>query len=183
MTWKIDNSHTSIEFSVRHMIVAKVKGRFGKVSGTIDLDEEDPTRSSIEVEVDIASLDTREQQRDAHLLSADFLEVEKYPTMTYRSHRIERHGDGYRVVGDLTIKGVTREVVLDAEFSGVATDPYGLVRAGFSAETAIDRKDFGLEWNVALEAGGVLVGDKVNISLDVEAIKETESLVAESKAA
>lgn len=178
MTWKIDNSHTSIEFSVRHMMVAKVKGRFGKVSGTIDLNEEDLTRSSIEVAVDIASLDTRESQRDAHLLSADFLDVEKYPVMTYKSRRIERNGDNFRVIGDLTIRGVTREIVFDADFAGVATDPYGFVRAGFSAEATIDRKDFGLEWNVALEAGGVLVGDRVKISVELEVIQETEALDA-----
>ena len=182
MTWKIDDSHTSVEFAVRHMMVASVRGRFGKVSGTMVLDEEDPTRSSIEITVDTASLDTREQQRDGHLRSADFLDVERYPIMTYKSRRIERHGDKYRVIGDLTIKDVTREVAFDADFAGVATDPYGYVRAGFSAEATIDRKDFGLQWNVALEAGGVLVGDRVKISVDVEAIKETNT-PAESKAA
>jgi polyisoprenoid-binding protein YceI len=183
MTWKIDPSHTSIGFSVRHMMVAKVKGRFGNVSGTINLDEENPTRSSVEVEVDTASIDTREPQRDTHLRSPDFLDVEKYPVMTYKSRRIERHGDGYRVIGDLTIKDITREVALDTELVGVIDDPWGNRRAGFNAEATIRREDFGLTWNVALEAGGVLVGDRVSISVDVEAIKETESLVAESKAA
>jgi polyisoprenoid-binding protein YceI len=175
MTWEIDPSHVNVEFTARHMMVHNVRGRFGKVSGTIDLDENDPTRSSIQVEVDIASLDTRESRRDDHLRSADFLEVDKYPTMTYKSRRIERDGNGFKVAGDLTIKDVTREVVLGAELVGVINDPWGNRRAGFSAEGTIDRKDFGLTWNVALEACGFLVGDQVEIVLDCEAIEKAQA--------
>lgn len=172
MTWEIDPSHVYVEFTARHMMVHNVRGRFGRVSGTIDLDEEDPTRSSVEVEVDIASLDTREPQRDNHLRSPDFLEVERFPVMTYKSRRIERNGDKYRVIGDLTIKDVTREVMLDAELVGLINDPWGNRRAGFNAEATISRKDFGLTWNVALETGGWLVGDQVKIVVDCEAIKK-----------
>ena len=174
MTWKFDPMHTSIEFSVRHMMVSRVKGRFGTISGAIDLDESNLINSSLEVEVDTASVDTGLSPRDNDLRSPNFLYVEKYPRMTYKSRRIEPRKDGYQVIGDLTIRGVTREVVLDADFAGIVTDPYGNVRAGFSAETEIDRKDFGLEWNMALEAGGVLVGDKVKISVEAEAVREGE---------
>lgn len=172
MIYEIDPAHVYIEFTVRHMMVHNVRGRFGKVSGTIDLDEDDLTRSSVEVEIDVASLDTREQQRDAHLLSPDFLDVAKYPVITFKSRRIERHGDGYRVIGNLTIHNVTREVTLDTEFAGLIADPWGNTRAGFSAETSINRRDFGLTWNIALEAGGWLVGDRVKIVLDFESVKK-----------
>lgn len=175
MTWVIDPSHVNVEFTVRHMMVHNVRGRFGTVTGSVELDEADPTRSTVEVEMDVASLDTREPKRDDHLRSADFLEVEKYPTITYKSSRIERNGENYRVIGDLTIKGVTREVVLDAELVGVVKDPWGNRRAGFNAEGAIDRKEFGLEWNVALEAGGFLVGDRVRIVVDAEAIEQAQA--------
>ena len=172
MTWKIDCVHTSAEFSVRHMMVAKVRGRFGKVEGTINLDEEIPARSTVELVVDVTSIDTGEPERDAHLRSPDFFDTENFPVMTYKSRSIERHGDSYRVVGDLTIRNITREVVLDVKFAGVVTDPYGDVRAGFSVEATINRKDFGLRWNVPLDAGGVMVGDTVTISVEAEAVKQ-----------
>ena len=172
-TWQIDPSHTSVEFSVKHMVVTTVKGLFSKVSGTIELDEADPTSSSVYAEIDAASIDTRWPDRDAHLRSADFLDVENYPTITFRSTRVERAGgDRFKLYGDLTIRGTTREVVLEAEFNGVGQDPWGGTRAGFSASGKIDRRDWGMTWNGALEAGGLLVSDEVKISLDVEAIRQ-----------
>ncbi|MBI2872511.1 MAG: polyisoprenoid-binding protein [Chloroflexi bacterium] len=183
MSWDIDRSHTSIEFSARHMMVTRVKGRFDRWSGTVNFDEKDPTRSSVEVEVDVASINTSEPQRDAHLRSPDFFDAEKSPVMTYKSRRVERHGDRYRVIGDLTIRDITREVPLDVEFAGLATDPYGNARAGFSATASLSRKDFGLRWNMPLEAGGWVVGDTVNISIDAELVKKATVPAAEKQTA
>lgn len=172
-TWVIDPVHTTIEFAVKHMMVTTVRGRFAQVSGTIELDEEDPTRSSAEVTIPVASIDTREAQRDAHLRSADFFDAENHPNMTFRTRSIERAGeDEYRVTGDLTIRGVTREVVLDARIEGRAKKPTGEEVIGLTASTAIDREDYGLKWNVALEAGGFMVSNRVQISLDVQAIRQ-----------
>jgi polyisoprenoid-binding protein YceI len=173
--WQIDPAHTNVEFSTKHMMITTVRGRFSGVSGKIELDEANPGRSSVEVEIDVASIDTGVADRDAHLRSADFFEVEKYPKMTFRSKRIEgsyaSEGDSFKVVGDLTIRDVTREVVLDAVFEGKGKDPWGGERIGFSASTRIDRRDFGLTWNQALETGGVLVSHEVRISLEVQAVK------------
>src|SRR3954451_462097 len=154
--WEIDSKHTLGELSVKHMIFPTVKGRFSAVRGTIVLDEDDPTRSSVEAEIDAASIDTREEQRDAHLRSADFLDAEQHPNITFKSRRIEptRDRDRLRVIGDLTIRGATREVALDTTLNGRGTNPWGQQVAGFTAETSINRKDFGLNWNAALEAGG-----------------------------
>ena len=172
-TWKIDPSHTSVELAVKHMVVTTQKGLFSRVSGTIVLDETDLTQSSVEAEIDAASIDTRWPDRDAHLRSADFLDVEHYPTITFKSTRLESAGgDRFKVYGDLTIRGVTREVVLDAELNGIGKDPWGGTRAGFSATGKINRKDWGMTWNGTLEAGGLLVGDEVKVSLDIEAVKE-----------
>jgi polyisoprenoid-binding protein YceI len=170
--WDIDVSHSAVHFHVRHMVISKVHGRFAKWAGTVQLDEQDLTRSSVEVRIDAASIDTQVADRDAHLRSPDFLDVQKYPELTFRSRRIEKAGDGYRVVGDLTLHGVTREVALEAEFSGTGKDPWGNVRAGFSARAALDRREFGLTWNKAIEAGGVLVGEKVEIAIELEAVKK-----------
>lgn len=173
--WTIDASHTLVEFAVKHMMIATVKGRFGEVSGTIVLDEESLENSSVEVEIDAASIDTRSADRDAHLRSADFLDVENHPKLIFRSRRVESEGEGrFRVVGDLTIRGTTREVVLEVEDQGRGKDPWGGERAAFSARTEIDRTDFGLTWNAALETGGVLVSDRVRISLEVEAVRVAE---------
>ena len=172
--WQIDPAHTVIEFAVKHMMFATVKGRFGGVHGTIVEDTADPSRSSVEVEIDAASIDTREEKRDAHLRSPDFLDVQSYPTITFTSSRVEHAGqDRLRVIGDLTIHGTTREVVLDTTINGRGTNPFGLEVAGFTAETTINRRDFGLTWNMALEAGGVLVGDTVKVLLEVEAVKQS----------
>jgi polyisoprenoid-binding protein YceI len=172
-TWQIDQSHTEAGFSVKHLMIANVRGRFGTVRGTIVLDEADSSRSSVEAEIDVTSIDTREEKRDAHLRSPDFFDVEKFPTMTFRSQRVERlAGDRLRVTGELTIRDVTRVVALDGRIEGRATDPWGGERIGFSATTTVDRRDFGLKWNQALETGGVLVGNDVKVTLEVEATRQ-----------
>ncbi|HSN89603.1 MAG TPA: YceI family protein [Anaeromyxobacteraceae bacterium] len=171
--WDIDVGHSAIHFHVRHMVISKVHGRFAKWSGTIQLDTQDLTRSSVEVAVDTASVDTQVADRDTHLRSADFLDVAKHPRMTFRSKRIEAAGTGYRVVGDLDLHGAVREITLEAEFAGTGKDPWGNERAGFSAKASLDRRDFGLVWNAALEAGGVLVGEKVEIAIEIEAVRRS----------
>jgi polyisoprenoid-binding protein YceI len=170
-TWTIDPKHSLVELSVKHMMFTTVKGRFADVSGTIVVDGANPADSSVEAEIAAASIDTREEQRDAHLRSADFLEVETYPTISFKSTRVEgtKGSDQLRVVGDLTIRGVTREVVLDATLNGRGKNPWGQEVAGFTAETTINRKDFGLNWNAALETGGLLVSDTVKILIEVQA--------------
>ncbi|SRR6266498_2532788 len=169
-TWTIDPSHTHVEFSVRHMMVSTVKGRFPAVSGTITLDDANLSRSTVDVDIAAASVNTHDEQRDAHLRSADFFDAEVFPTLAFRSTQVEPLGeDRARVSGELTIKDVTRPVVLEAELNGRGTNPWGKQVIGFSAHTSINRKDFGLNWNVALEAGGVLVSDTIKINLEVEA--------------
>ena len=171
--WDFDPAHSSINFWVRHLMVSKVHGRFHDWTGTLELDDADPSKWRIDVKIDARSIDTREEKRDEHLRSADFLDVQNHPHIAFRSTAIERKGEDRLLVnGELTIRGTTRPVTLDVEAAGRAKDPWGGERTGFSATTAIDRKDFGLQWNVALEAGGVLVGDKVNITIEVEAIKK-----------
>ena len=174
--WKIDPAHTLVEFTAKHMMIANVRGRFVNVEGKIDVDEAQPGRSSVVVEIDAASIDTRTEQRDQHLRSADFLDVENNPKVTFRSTKVEgaslEAGKSFRVTGDLTIRGTTREVVLDATFEGRGRDPWGGERVGFSADTKIDRRDFGLTWNAALEAGGVLVGNEIRIHIEAEAVLE-----------
>lgn len=169
-TWEIDASHSGVHFSVRHLVVAKVRGRFTRFSGTLAFDEAAPERSSVEVRIDAGSINTGVDQRDEHLRSPDFFNAEKFPAITFLSRRVERADDGFRVTGDLTIHGITREVVLPVEYAGHAKDPWGGERAGFTARLAIERKDFGLTWNQLLEAGGVAVGDKVGIELEIEAV-------------
>ena len=178
MPWQIDNSHSHVGFSVKHMMIATVRGQFHAYTGTLELDAADLTRSRIAGTIEVASIDTKEAKRDEHLRSADFFDVEHFPKITFESRRIERvEGDEYRVVGDLTIRGVTKEVVLDAEYAGIHKDPWGNTRTGFSAKGAIDRKDFGLTWNAALETGGVLVGDKVKLSLELEVVQQVPAAV------
>lgn len=171
--WAIDPSHTLAEFSVRHLMISRVKGRFGQLSGTITVDPNDLTGAEIDVEIDVASIDTRDAQRDEHLRSADFFDVANHPKMHFKSREvIYKGGENYEVIGDLTIRGVTRPVTLNATYEGRVTDPWGNERIGFSATAELNRQDFGLTWNQALEAGGVLVGDKVNIHLEVEAVRQ-----------
>lgn len=175
MTWNIDPQHTQIEFSVRHMMISKVRGQFKSFEGAVELNPANPTASSAVGSVDVASIDTREAQRDGHLRSADFFDADKYPKLSFASRRIEPAGKGqYKVYGDLTIKDVTREVVFDVTDEGRAQDPWGNQRWGVSASAKINRKDFGLTWNVALETGGWLVGDEVTISAEVELIKQAQ---------
>ena len=177
--WNIDSSHSGVNFSIRHMVVSKVRGRFAKYAGTIALDEGDLTRSVVQATIDASSIDTGTPQRDTHLRSADFFDAEKFPELQFRSKRIEKVEDArYRVVGDLTIRDVTREVSLDVEYGGRTKDPWGNERIGFIATTALDRKDFGLGWNQVLEAGGVLVGDRVDIELEVQAVKAAATQAA-----
>lgn len=176
MSWQLDKAHSSINFSVRHMMISTVRGRFEEFDGTFDLNEVNPTQSKIEVVIQTTSINTKEAQRDAHLKSADFFDVEKYPIITFKSKRIERLDKQHaRLVGNLTIKDVTKEVVLDVEYAGQAKSPWGTINAGFTAQTKINRKDWDLTWNVALETGGVLVSDEVTISIELEIIKQAEA--------
>ncbi len=176
--WDFDLTHSSIGFHVRHLMVSKVHGRFHTWTGKLALDEADLTKSHIEVAIDATSVDTKEDKRDAHLRSPDFLDVEKFPTITFKSTAITRDGDDYQMTGDLTIHGVTRQVVLAVEGGQQVKDPWGGTRTGFSAKTAISRKDFGLTWNLALEAGGFVVGDKLEIALEIEAVRKAATAAA-----
>ena len=170
-TYDLDVSHSHVGFTVRHLVVARTRGRFGEFSGSVVIGD-DPLDSSVEVEIDLASVDTRDDQRDSHLRSADFFDVEQYPTMSYRSTAVAPGPNGrWTVDGELTIHGVTRPVALDVRFEGGIVDPWGNVRAAFSAGTEIDRKAFGLTYNQVLEGGGVLVGKKVSIEVEAEAVQ------------
>jgi polyisoprenoid-binding protein YceI len=172
-TWTIDPAHTNVNFSAKHMMVSTVRGHLGPISGAIELDKNDFTKSEIEVVIDVTNLQTRDEKRDTHLKSGDFFDVENFPSALFKSTRIERTGeDTYKVFGDLTVRDVTREAVLDTQFEGFASNPWGMNLVGFNATTKINRKDFGLNWNVALEAGGVLVGENIKLDIDVEAIEQ-----------
>ncbi|MDE3838995.1 hypothetical protein C0966_06350 [Bacillus methanolicus] len=171
--WAIDTAHSSVEFSVRHMMIAKVKGSFDNFSASIEADPTDLTTADIEFNVDVASINTRNSDRDAHLRSADFFDAENYPSLTFKSTKIvKKDDDEYEVTGDLTIRGVTRQETFTVTFEGQGKDPWGNEKVGFSAEGKINRSDYGLTWNAALETGGVLIGDQIKISLSIEAAKE-----------
>ena len=169
--WRLDPSHTLVEFSAKHLMITTVKGRITDVEGSIFVDEKDPTKSSVEAVLKAASLDTRTEQRDQHLRSGDFLDVEKYPEIRFRSTRVEGDREKFKLTGDLTIRDVTREVTLDVQFEGRTKDPWGGERAGFSAQGKIDRREFGLTWNALLEGGGLTVGNDIKINIEVEAVK------------
>jgi polyisoprenoid-binding protein YceI len=171
-TWTIDPMHSEVGFSVRHMMVSKVRGRFTKFSGEL-VTAEDPLASSVTAEIDLASIDTGAEQRDAHLRSTDFFDVENHPVMTYRSTGLRHDGADYVLDGELTLKGITRNVPLKVELNGFGPDPYGGTRTGFTATGEINRQDFGVTWNAALETGGVVVADKVAISLEIEAVLQS----------
>jgi polyisoprenoid-binding protein YceI len=172
-TWAIDPAHTSVEFSVRHLMITTVKGRFTDVKGTVVSDDADAAKGEVDITIGVESIDTREGQRDTHLRSADFFEIEKFPQLHFKSRRITNAcGDRFKLIGDLTIRDITREVTLDVTSNGRAKDPWGGERAGFEATTKIKRSDFGLTWNQLLEAGGVAVGDEVKISIDAELVKQ-----------
>ena len=177
--WEIDSSHSSVHFSVRHLVIAKVRGSFARWSGTVHAPDGDFSKATVAVTIDASSIDTGVAQRDTHLKSADFFDVTEYPELRFVGKRVEpRSGAEIDVVGDLTIKGITREVLLRVEQHGQAKDPWGNVRAAFTAKTSIDRKDFGLTWNQVLETGGVMVGDRVDIEAEIEAVKQAEAQVA-----
>jgi len=170
-TWNVDVAHSAVSFSARHLMVSKVRGRFNSFSGNVVV-ADDKLQSTVTASVDMGSVSTGDEGRDAHLTGADFFDVEAFPTMTFVSTSIEPAGSEFLLRGDLTIKGVTKPVVFELEFDGASTDPWGNVKSGFSAETEINRKDWGLNWNVALETGGVLVGEKIKIQLDIQLAKE-----------
>lgn len=169
-TYSIDPAHSEIDFSVRHMMFAKVRGQFVKWTANLGYDAANPAKSTIEVEIETASIDTRDAQRDGHLRSGDFFDAEKFPKMIFKSKRIDGGGKHFKVTGDLTIRDVTKEVTLDVEQTGSGKDPWGNDRLGFSAKGAINRSEWGLKWNQALEAGGVLVSDKVEIEVEAQVV-------------
>ena len=174
-TWTIDPMHSIAEFAVKHLVVATVKGRFRDVEGTLHIDEGNPKNSSVEAKIAVASVDTNVEARDADLRSDNFFSAEQYPYITFRSTRVERLDDErFRLVGDLTIRDVTKEVVLDGEYEGQIDDPYGNKRAGFTATTQISRSEFGVKWNQLIETGGAVVGDNVKITLHLEAVRQKE---------
>ncbi len=170
-TWTIDASHSSVGFTVKHLMISKVRGTFSGVSGTVTVPE-DRFASTVDVTIDPATIDTRDGGRDAHLRNSDFFDVENHPTWSFRSTGVKADGDDeFLLLGDLTIRGVTRPVELEVEFVGVSKDPWGNTKAGFEAEAEINRKDWGLEYNAALETGGVVIGEKVKLSLDIQLLK------------
>jgi polyisoprenoid-binding protein YceI len=177
--WKIDEVHSGIHFSARHLVVAKVGGQFRRWNAELIADEADLTKSSVTVTIEVASLDTGNPQRDANLRSPNFFDVDKFPALTFRSRRIERTSkDTYRMVGDLTIRDVTKEITLETEHGGFVQDPWGGRRAGFTARGSINRSDFGMQWNQVLEAGGVAISDRVDIAIEIEAVAQAPRAVA-----
>ncbi len=179
ITWQLDPVHTEVGFAVKHLMIATVKGRFAEVQGTIRMNERDPATALVDASIAVASLTTGNPERDAHLRSADFFDVERFPTIAFRSRRVEKGSDGeLRLVGDLTIRDVTREIALSVSPEGVIQDPWGNRRAGFSGSLRIKRSDFGITWNQLIEAGGVAVGDEVRISIEAEAVQAKEKAAA-----
>jgi polyisoprenoid-binding protein YceI len=177
MTWQVDNAHTHISFVARHMMITKVRGEFAKYDIVVNYDEEQPARSTVEATIYTDSINTRDERRDGHLRSADFLDAATYPAMTFKSKRVEQLANGHgQLIGDLTIRDVTREVALDVEFYGLAKSPWGTTSAGFCGLTKLDRREWGLTWNQALETGGWLVGDQINIEIEVELIKVPDAV-------
>lgn len=173
MSWQLDTAHSEIQFKVRHMMVSWVRGQFENFSGNVHLDEQNPANTRVDITIDAASINTRQADRDGHLRSPDFLDVENHPTLTFVSKRVEVTGKNRaKLIGDLTIRGVSKEVPLDVHYAGQSTSPFGpFVNAGFSAETTINRKDWGLGWNAVVESGGVLVGEEIVISIEMELTK------------
>jgi polyisoprenoid-binding protein YceI len=177
MTWQVDKSHTHVNFTARHMMISKVRGEFTNYDINVDFDENNPANTAVDVTIYADSIYTRDEQRDGHLRSPDFLDAEKYPAITFKSKKVEQfNANSGRLVGDLTIRDTTREVVLDVEYSGLVKSPWGNTSAGFAAKTTINRKDWGLTWNVALETGGWLVSDQINIEIELELVKVAETV-------
>lgn len=180
MSWQIDFSHSHVNFTVRHLMISKVRGSFESFSGSVNFDEANPTNTTVDIAIDANSISTRDEQRDGHLKSPDFLNAGEYPTLTFKSTRVDQIDDeNGKLHGDLTILGVSKPVVLDVEYAGQAKSPWGTTSAGFSASTSINRKEWGLEWNQALETGGVLVGDKIKIEIELELVKQPEAVAAD----
>jgi polyisoprenoid-binding protein YceI len=175
MAWVIDPAHSEIQFSAKHLMISTVRGRFNAFSGTIDADENDPTAAKVHVQIDASSLVTGEERRDTHLRSADFLDVEQFPFLTFKSTHVERIDETHgKLYGELTIRDITKPVVLSVEYAGQAKTPWGTTSAGFNAQTKINRNDWNLNWNVALETGGWLVGDTITINIELELVKQVE---------
>ncbi len=182
-TWKIDPAHSTVEFIAKHMMITSVRGRFPDVEGTIRFDEENIANSQVEATIQVGTVTSGSERRDQHLRTGDFFLVDEHPTFTFKSTRIEpKGGDEYKITGDLTIRGVTKQVTLDTTFEGRNTSPWGTEAIGFSAATTINRKDFGVNWNVGLEAGGVMVSDKIKLELNIEAVKNVEQAGTEAEA-
>lgn len=176
MAWQVDYAHSTISFWARHMMISKVRGTFNKFSAEINFDENTPENTTVFVEIDADSIQTRNEQRDGHLKSPDFLNIAQYPTLTFRGKRVERINDTRgKLVGDLTIRNITREVTLDINYFGVSKSPWGTTSAGFAAEAVINRHDWGASWNQVLETGGVLVSDQVHIDIELELVKVAEA--------
>lgn len=179
MKWNIDPSHSQAQFTVRHMMISNARGRFEEFTGSVEFDEQNLETLKVDVQLDAASINTRDQQRDGHLKSPDFFNVEAYPHLTFKSTRVEKVNDrNLKIHGDLTIRDTTRPVTLETEFAGVATSPWGTVSAGFSAHTKINRKEWGLVWNQTLETGGLLVGEDVKIEIELELVKQAAEVDA-----
>lgn len=177
--WEIDPAHSSINFSIQHLLISRVRGRFAEWHGTLKVDEQYPGNSSAELHIQADSIDTHNQERDAHLQSEDFFDVERYPEVVFRSKRVEQtDADHLRVIGDLQIHGVTREVAVEVVLTGRAIDPWGKHRMGLQATASLDRRDFGIEWNQALEGGGMLVGNEVTLTAEIEAVRQAETAAA-----
>ena len=173
MTFQIDHAHSQVLFTVRHMMISKVRGSFEKFDGSIQLDEQHPENTKVDVKIDVASIDTGDEKRDAHLRSADFFDAEKFPFITFKSKRVEMKNDQHaRLIGDLTIHGITKETPLEVDFNGKAKSPWGTTSFGFDGHTVINRKDWNLTWNQALETGGVLVGDEITINIELELVQQ-----------
>ncbi|MFN8446043.1 MAG: YceI family protein [Caldilineaceae bacterium] len=173
MAFQIDYGHSHIQFSARHMMISKVRGEFRKFSGSVNLDESNPANTTVDITIDAASISTRDDARDGHLKSPDFLNAEAFPNLTFKSNRVEvTSANTAKLYGDLTIRGTARPVVLDVEFSGKSKSPWGTENYGFEAHTKFNRKDWGLEWNVALETGGLLVGEEINVDIELELVKQ-----------
>jgi polyisoprenoid-binding protein YceI len=175
MNWNLDTAHSEILFTARHMMISKVRGQFEKFTVNVNIDLEKPENTTVEAQIETASINTRDEKRDGHLKSPDFLDVANFPTVTFRSTKVERIDDrNAKMTGDLTIRGVTRSVTMDVEFAGLAKSPWGTQSAGFGAQTTISRKDYDLTWNVALESGGWLVSDEIEISIQLELVQQPE---------
>lgn len=179
MSWQIDSAHSHIYFTARHMMISKVRGQFEAFSGSVNFDENKPENTTVDIEIDINSINTKEGERDGHLKSPDFFDAANHPVATFKSTKVVKEDeDEGKLYGELTVRGVTKEVILDVEFAGVAKSPWGTTSAGFSATTTLNRKDFGLNWNQALETGGVLVGEKIKLEIELELVKQEEAVPA-----